>query len=270
MDRRSDGAEGSDNGENPYADNLSKDEPDPTSNARDQSVFAEPWMTKTEFHCDEYSDAMQPTPRPTDVDHTVWDEPGLSPQLAGDTPDDGLTWARWYERESAATSVLDSWLVTILLCVLSGPLAIVTAAFGFQGSTFDIVLILLVVPAVEELLKVLLPLWVVERKPYLFIAPFQIMLCAGCSGLVFGAVHHLFAMRLFRVGQISSSSTVLAVSMVAQLVCSLVAGMALVRIWSRATRERRRPNLTDGGPLATAAIALHIAYAVVNVVLQMF
>ena len=253
--------------QNPYADNLSGIAPESVSSGQDHSVFAEPWMTKTHFQGDEYSDACQPIPDPRDIDHTVWDEPGLSQQLAGDTPENGLTWARWYEQETAATSAIDSWLVTAFLCVLSGPLAVLTAAFGFSGNRFDFVLVLFVIPAVQELLKVMLPLWVVERKPYLFFAPLQILLCAGCSGFVFGAVHPLFAVHLFGVSAFTDGKTMWMISIVAQTVCSVVAGMALVRIWSNATRNMRRPDLTDGGVLGASAIAMHIVYSLVLVLL---
>ena len=249
--------------ENPYTDNFANSQPEPISNSQDQSVFAEPWVAKIHFTGDEYSDAMQPSRIPAEVEHTVWDEPGLSSELAGATPDEGLTWTRWYERESAATSVLDSWMMTVLLCVLSGPLAIATAAFGFHGSAFDFVMILFVIPAAEELLKVMLPLWVVERRPYLFIAPFQILLCTACSGLIFGAMHHLFAVKLFGIGSSSGGTTVLTVSMFVHLICSLIAGAALVRIWSKSAEAKQKPDLTHGGALGSAAIGLRIVYSAV-------
>ncbi|MFK7819653.1 MAG: hypothetical protein AB8G99_13120 [Planctomycetaceae bacterium] len=248
---------------NPYADHSPDVEPGAKSNSGDQSVFAEPWMTKTSFEPDQYSDAQRPIPNTSDVEHTVWDEPGLSRQLAGKTPDDALTWARWFEEKSALTSVADSWLVTGLLCVLSGPLAVFTAGFRFGGSTFDIILLLLVIPAAEELLKVMLPLWVVEKRPYLFIAPFQLLLCCACSGLFFGALRHVFAVSLYNPGGTISSHSgeSLLLSIAMHVITSSIAGMALVRIWSQSRRHQLRPSLTHGGTFGTLAIATNVAFS---------
>ena len=251
---------------NPYADELSGPEPDTRSNAQDQSVFAEPWMQKTHFDGDGYSDAQAPVPNTNDVEHTVWDEPGLSPQLAGAVPENALTWSDWYQQQRAATSVLDTWLVTMLVTVLAAPLAIITSWFSFGGSTFDVLVLVVIIPATEELLKVALPLWVVEKRPHLFCAPFQILLCAACSGLLFGAMRHVFAVKLFMPGSlpvVDRLSGELPMSILMHTVCSLIAGMAMVRIWSGASRCQQRPDLTEGSGFGSVAIGIHIAYAAV-------
>lgn len=249
---------------NPYADTSPEVEAGTSSNSQDQSVFAEPWMTKTTFEPDEYSDAQRPILNTSDVEHTVWDEPGLSKQLSGETPDDALTWTKWFQQKSADTSVADSWLVTALLCVLSGPLAVVTAGFRFGGTTFDVVLLLLVVPAAEELLKVMLPLWVVEKRPYLFIASFQILLCSACSGIFFGALRHVFNVTLFNPTSTTAGNNpdALLLSIGMHFITSIIAGMALIRIWSYATQNSQRPNLTRGGSFGLLAIATNIVFSI--------
>ena len=260
------------NPENPYADNLADAEPTTKSDAQDQSVFAEPWMQKTHFERDQYSDAAVPVPNPNDVEHTVWDEPALAPELSGETPEDALTWTNWYLRREAETTVLDTWLVTLLLMVLAGPLALVTSWFGFGGSTFDIVILIVLIPAAEELLKVMLPLWVVEKRPYLFCAPFQILLCTFCSGLIFGGLRYVFEVKLFGPMSMATISTVAGgpiLSIAVHGVTSLIAGFAHVRIWREAAVHHRRPNLTHGASFGGVAIAVHVVYAIVAVIIAM-
>lgn len=256
--------------QNPYEDRLGAPRDEPASAAADHSVFAEPWMQKSHFEGDPHSDASGPTPQPGDVEHTVWDEPSLSPDLAGGTPEDALTWRSWYDRHAAATSLIDTWLITTLVIIVSAPLALFTAWFRFGGSAFDLLVVVLIVPATEEILKVALPLWIVEKRPYLYRAPFQILLCAVVSGLFFGAARYVFTFRLFVPGAGLAANRETLMSVVTMhTVCSAFAAFGLIRIWSRAVGNRQPPNLTDGGVWGSLAVALHVGYAAIIVATQL-
>lgn len=60
-----------------------------------------------------------------DADHSVWDEPGLSRPLSGDMPPDAVTWFGHYLQQEKSTSTLSTWMVTLAVAALAGPLAIV-------------------------------------------------------------------------------------------------------------------------------------------------
>ncbi len=257
---------------NPFADRLPADVPDPTEDARDQSVFAEPWMRKQIFAGDATSDGPQPVVGDADAEHSVWDEPAITETLSGSVPDDAITWASWYRQRRAGVSWADTWLVTILLVVLSAPLALLTAWISLAGTAFGLVMFVVVIPATEEILKVLLPLWIVETRPYLFRSRLQILLCTIATGTLFGALRFWFGeTALFVVGrpmQVRTGHLVLAVGMHA--VCSLLMGLGLARIWRHTVREVRRPDLTRGSWYGTAAVSLHVVYAALQAAQQLF
>ena len=64
------------------------------------------------------------------VEHTVWDEPGLSRDLTGATPSGGLTYALWLERRMAQTSCGYSWTIAAIIAVAAGPWAIAGVFIG--------------------------------------------------------------------------------------------------------------------------------------------
>jgi len=160
-----------------------------SSPVTDPSVFAEPWMEAV-LHPAEISDPGPAMPLTDHVceDQSVWDELGLSRELAGDVPEDGLTWYRWYLDQVAATSATWSWAVTLGVAVVGGLFAIVgtLAQQSMPGGQFLAVTV--VGPTVEEIMKIALPLWLVEKRPWLYRNAGQILICAMASGLMFAAV----------------------------------------------------------------------------------
>ena len=71
------------------------------------------------------------------VEHSVWDEPGLSQELSGTPPPDALTWAAWLERRLAKSNAWSSWTITLASAAAAGPMAVVGTFCGtFSGSTF--------------------------------------------------------------------------------------------------------------------------------------
>lgn len=252
---------------NPYQDPLTGADPDVTANSKDHSIHAEPWRQKTVFENDARSGDARLRPDVHDVEHTVWDEPALSSPLAGPVPPGGLTWAGWYDSQAAQTSRLDTWLITALIVVTSAPLALLTSWFRFGTSTFDVLALVVLIPATEELLKVAGILWVVEKRPFLLSAPLQILISTTAVGLLFGFVRYSFRVQLLGVlPQVPGESVF--VSVVIHGLCSLIAGLGLARIWSRAVLDRRRPDLTDGGFFGAVAVAIHVIWAAASVARQ--
>src|SRR5690606_9505266 len=61
------------------------------------------------------------------VEHGVWDEPGLSRELAGEPDAMQSTYARYLAAAVAQTSWLKSWGITLVIVVVAGPLGILGA-----------------------------------------------------------------------------------------------------------------------------------------------
>jgi hypothetical protein len=237
-------------------------EPEQKPSETDPSVFAEPWMEAV-LHPPELSDPGPAMPLTDHVseEQSVWDEPGLSRELAGEVPEEGLTWYRWYLDRVAATSVAWSWGVTLGVAVVGGLFAIVGTLVQQSMSGGQLVAVTIVGPTVEEIMKIALPLWLVEKRPWLYRNAGQILICAMASGLMFAAVENVLYLKVYinnpPAGLIQWRWTI---CVLLHSGCSTVAGIGAWKIWSRFQKERRAPVLADGAPWIVAAIVLHGLY----------
>jgi hypothetical protein len=195
-------------------------------------------------------------------DHTVWDEPTLAKELAGDASPEQVTYARWLERNVAATSWFESWLATFLIALAAGPWGVFGAIFGgMQGGGGGFAAYTIIGPVTEEIMKIAAALWVIERKPYLFKSMLQIFLCAAAGGAAFGVIENVIYLNLYT----SNPSPEYAfwrwtVCTSLHVNCSFIAGVGLVRIWYNAMRMRHRPQLGLGLPWFVLAMAGHGMY----------
>lgn len=227
----------------------------------DPSVFAEPWM-KAELHPEDVRDPGPALPLTDKVseDQSVWDEPGLSKELAGDTPADGVTWFRWYRTQVARTSVSSSWTVSLLIAAIGGVFAVIgtliqqTMPGGLLGVT-------VFGPTVEEIMKIALPLWLVEKRPWLYRHAGQILICATASGLAFAAIENVLYLKVY-IDDPPASLVMWrwTVCVLLHSGCSTVAGLGVWKIWRRFQEQQRAPALADGAPFIVAAIVLHGLY----------
>ena len=80
------------------------------------------------------------------MEHSVWDEPGLSPQLAGEVPEAALTYGAWLSQRIGETTWHKSWLVTVLVAVEAGPWAILGAFMRGGETVFGVVMLTVVGP----------------------------------------------------------------------------------------------------------------------------
>lgn len=238
------------------------EEPEAQSSVTDPTVFAEPWM-KAVLHPPDVSDSGSAIPLADHVseDQSVWDEPGLSRELAGEVPKEGLTWYRWYLDQVAATSVAWSWGTTLGVAVVGGIFAIVGTLVQQSMSAGQIMAVTVVGPTIEEVMKIALPLWLVEKRPWLYQNAGQILICAMASGLVFAAVENVLYLKVYinnpSAGLIQWRWTI---CVLLHSGCSTVAGIGAWKIWSRFQKEGRAPVLADGAPWIVAAIVLHGLY----------
>ena len=63
------------------------------------------------------------------VEHTVWDEPTLAPELREHVAPD-ITYQSWLARKIEQTTWLDSWAVTLLVACVAGPWGVMGAFAG--------------------------------------------------------------------------------------------------------------------------------------------
>ena len=218
------------------------------------------------------------------VEHSVWDEPGLSEELSGAAPPDALTWSGWLEEKLAKSNAWSSWGITFAAAAVAGPMAVAgTFCSTFSGSTttwFGILTLIVFGPVLEEMMKVALPLWIVEKRPYLFRSRFQIALCTIAAALVFAAIENVLYLGVY----IRDPTETLVVwrwtvCVALHAGCSLVAGLGLMRIWSGIFVGHRtwpavssespasRPNLALGAPYIMTAVVIHGTYNALTVVL---
>jgi len=199
---------------------------------------------------------------------SVWDEPSLSSELAGAKPHGADDYAFWLRRGRATTEWGKSWLTTIGLAMIAGPLAVVGAFWG-GGGALGILTMVVIGPAVEEVVKVMAPLIMVERRPFVFRSGSQIMACAMLSGLAFAVIENFLYLHVY----VPDPSPQLVqwrwtVCVMLHVGCSTIAGLAVLRIW-RDVWQRHAPARTEAGfALFIAAIVIHGGYNLFALLLE--
>jgi hypothetical protein len=197
-----------------------------------------------------------------EVEHGVWEEPALSPELAGSAPPDQITYSRWLEEGRARTDAAWSWMVTAGVALVAGPWAILGAFMGSGGhSLFWIVTVVAVAPVVEETMKIAAATYVIEKRPYLFTSRAQILICALSAGLVFAAIENVLYLTMHR----ARNPELFAmwrwtVCTALHMGCSLVASLGLAKVWRGVWETMSRPRLTLGFPYLLAAVIIHGGY----------
>ncbi|TWT86762.1 hypothetical protein Mal64_35920 [Pseudobythopirellula maris] len=199
------------------------------------------------------------------VEHTVWDEPALAGAEA--PTNDEFTYSRWLERRIAETSLAKSCWATLLVALAAGPWGVIGALTsgmtGAAGSWSNLLAVALVAPVTEEITKLAVALWVVEKKPYLFKSMGQIVLCAFAGGAMFAVIENLIYIFVYvPEGNDAFRAWRWTVCTALHVGCSFIAGVGLIRIWDQTMRTRRRPELAHGMPFFAMAMIGHGLYNV--------
>jgi hypothetical protein len=170
----------------------------------------------------------------------------------------GRGYASWLGTGRQRTSASKSWGIVLLIALLGGPWAVLGALVSTWGGWLALVV---VGPAVEEVMKVALIALLIETRPYLFKFRGQIAVAAAGSGLMFAVIENLIYLNVYLP---DPSATIIAwrwiVCTALHVGCSAVAGVGAMRVWDKLMAERRRPD----GPVdlrwLVAAIVIHGAY----------
>ena len=202
------------------------------------------------------------------VEHSVWDEPTAA-RPDGSPPADGLSYAQWLMRRRENTSAGRSWAVTLLAAAASGPWSVIATLLSVVAVWHWLVAVVITGPITEEILKAAIPLYIVEKRPYLFRSRMQIALCAIASGLVFAAIENVLYLQVY-VPEPSSQLILWrwTVCVALHTTCCFIASIGMMSIWSRTMATLTRPNLTPGLTFIVIAAVVHGSYNALAVVLE--
>ena len=208
-------------------------------------------------------------PHDMDPDASVWDEPTTSAVIAGETPADATTYARWLEARLAERDVGRSWVITGLIALCAGPLAVIGAFWGSGQTTFSVFALVVFGPVVEEVAKLAAPTYLVERRPFEFLTRAQILICGASAGLVFAAIENLIYLYVY-VPNPSPGLVVWrwTVCVALHTGCSMIGAIGLASAWRQGIEERRRADLAGAARWLVLAIVIHGAYNGLALVLQ--
>lgn len=197
------------------------------------------------------------------VHHSVWGEPGVSRSVSGAPPEDALTYENWLDGRMQSVGLFDTWVLVFCWCLFAGPLSIIgTLVGGVVNATMLLPLHIVVIgPVIEELMKLIIPLWVVERRPYLFRSTFQIFMCAIAGGVSFAVVENMMYLGYdFLNWDNPLTRWRWTVCVALHTFCCMISALGLSRIWRTTMREKKPPQVQLGVPYMVTAIAVHGTY----------
>lgn len=244
----------------PSHDHSIEDEP----HHRDVPFQGDPSESKTDKILDK---AATKQTLDDEVEHSVWDEPGHSDQLTGPTPADALDYPNWLQFRREQTTAAKSWVCTLGLVLLAGPWAILGTFISGSGRTdqtvpYAMALMLVVIgPITEEMMKIAVALYVVEKKPFLFRSPLQIFVTVLAGAFVFAAIENILYLYVY----VPDPSPELAlwrwtVCVALHVSCSLIAAIGLTKIWKHTWTNLQRPQISYAYPFIITAVIVHGAY----------
>jgi hypothetical protein len=238
--------------------------------SKEPGIENEPHYTGARFKLDpsdpEHPLELQPRPphdpgriSEEEVEHSVWDEPAAQ---AGHTPPPGsVTYDQWFLQQRGRLYPLRSIGLTFVICLAAGPLGIIGAFWGAGQTMFSILAIVLFGPMIEEITKIMLPLFIVEKKPYLYFSSIQILVCTVCGGTFFAVIENLVYIHIY-IDQPSVEIIVWrwTVCTAMHMVCSCIAGLGLIKIWHQVIHTLKRPKIETAYPYMLTAMCIHGIY----------
>jgi hypothetical protein len=202
-----------------------------------------------------------------DVEYSVWDEPCLPAAQKQYLSDDALTYANWFSERKADFGAASSWAVTLVIACLSGPWGLMTLLFYGYGSGWgwgQFTVTVLLAPLLQELGKIMVLLWVVEKRPYWFTSWFQIFICsimsATCFVVVFNSIGWLTGNA--PMGQFFQWSAFFLM----HLMASSLSAIGLKKIWQETNDRLVRPKMDLGYPWFRAAFLINAGFGLAVIV----
>jgi len=201
-----------------------------------------------------------------DIDHSVWDEPSLTPDVSAATPESALTYANWLTQRRESWTEFNAWTVTLGVTLLSIPMAAIAAVINWTtGNVFmvtDVFIACLAGPMLQEICKIAIPLWIVEKRPYFFTTWFQFFILALVTATVFAAVSNFFLSLIVREVTMPIFLFQWVGILGLNLVTAAISTYGLETIWRNSINSGKPPKLDDGYPYFATAIGLHDVFAI--------
>ncbi len=211
------------------------------------------------------------TPNHTpDLESSVRDEPSMAWNRAAIATIDG--YGALLTQRLASTPLVTRWLIVALIALASGPFGVFGAFFSaFTGPTgLGLLAVTVIAPVVEEMTKVALLVWLVERKPWLLPSAGAVVVAGLLSGAVFGAIENVIYLTVYfpdRAAEIAPWRWFATAPM--HTVASAIAAVGVARMWSAVMRERTPARITIAYPWIVAAMVLHGAFNSMAILLEL-
>jgi len=202
-------------------------------------------------------------------EESVADEPSLSWRVIDRTAAPGF--AEHLALMRRTVSPITQWLIVLGAAVVAGPFAVFGAFFkaavGEHG--WGYVAIVIVGPVIEEILKIVAAMWIVERKPWLIPNAGAILLIGVMGGLGFAAIENLMYLNVY----FPDHGPGLAwwrwtVAVALHIGCSFLAACGVAKMWRAVLATRRPADLSVAFGWILAAILIHGGYNAFAVIIE--
>lgn len=236
---------------------------------KDHSVFDEPQFFEKPFVADPADIPSSEINHKLPVGQGAWDEPALSLDLAGERPSHVETYAQWLTAKVASFSWAKSWGFSLVIALGSGLWAVAGAMLGQvqSGSMFGLLVIVVFAPLAEEMLKASAALITIEKWPYVFRSPAQIILCCMAAALGFSVLENLLYLKLYIP---DPTATIIwwrwTVCVLLHTSCSTIVSLGLVRIWRQTMTSGTAPRVSLGTPYIITAATVHGIYNFIAII----
>jgi hypothetical protein len=198
--------------------------------------------------------------------NSVRDEPSLAWSAVAQA--DGTGFAGMLDERLASTGCVARWMTVLLLALGAGPFGVFAALWAGLAADGGVgsLSIIVTAPALEEMTKIALLLWVVERRPWLLPSAGAVLLTGFLSGAVFGAIENVIYLEVYfpdQAQEIAPWRWFATAPMHA--IASTIAAIGVARVW----RDRTPARLALAFPWIVTAMVLHGAFNALAVLLEL-
>lgn len=205
--------------------------------------------------------------RPDSEGPSVADEPGLTWRDLD--PAEHQAYRHRLQEKLAGTPWWWKLGVVLAAAIAAGPFAVFGAFYKtlLGDGGFGIFAIVVVGPALEEVLKVACILWIVERRPWWVPGAWAILFVGATAGLVFAAIENVLYLRVYFPDHEPALATWRwTINVALHTGCSLMAAVGVAKIWKDVMQRGREAEISRGFPWLVAAIVTHGTYNLLAVI----